>query len=188
MDATESDEMQTEGLLSGQWYNTEVGRKRLIEELARFDDAGVDVELLKGIDETYRVNVKLTREPARRLVTLCPPEYPVIAPEVAIYDENTREYEPLRSKLLDNWNIYVYLAEVVESYQNLKSDSSALLGENIIRPLPPRNWVRDGHKVAKVLCYLAWTAVTVPTWPSGLASKVARFADRLERWFDDRNQ
>jgi len=107
---------------------------------------------------------------------------------VAIYDENTREYEPLRSKLLDNWNIYIYLVEVIQEYQNLKSDSIALSEESTIRPLPPRNWVRDGHKVAKVLCYLAWTAVTVAKWPSDFASKVARSADRLEKWFADRNQ
>ena len=182
------DEIQANGSLRGQWYNTEVGRKRLIEELDCFDDAGVDVELRKGNDETYRINVKLTRESNCRLVILCPAEYPVIAPEVAIYYEDTNEYQPLRSKLLDNWNIYVYLAEVIQEYQNIKSDSGVLVEQNIIRSLPPQNWVRDGHQAAKVLCYLAWTAVTVATWPSDLALKVAKYADRLEKWCDDRDQ
>ena len=184
-------EMLESESLRGQWYNTEVGSKRLIEELARFDDAGVEVELLKGNDETYRVNVTLAQKSSRRLVILCPAEYPVIAPEVAIYNEDTNEYEPLRSKLLDNWNIFVHLAEVIEEYQDVISDSEISVERNIgssARPRPPRNWVRDGHQAAKVLCSLSRTAVTVAKWPSELACKVSKYADRLEKWFDDRDR
>jgi len=182
------DEMQANGSLRGQWYNTDIGRKRLIEELARFDDVGVDAELLKGNDETYRINITLTEDSNRRLVILCPAEYPVIAPEVAIYDGNTNEYEPLQSNLLENWNIYIYLSELIQEYRDVKSNSTAQLGGNISRPLPPRNWVRDGHKLVRVLCYLAWTVVKITKWPSDLAMKVAKYMDRLEKWFDDRNQ
>jgi len=176
--------------LGGQWYETASGSKRLIEELARFEEAGIDVELLKGNDKTYRVSVPLSEEPNRRLVILCPAEYPVIAPEVAAHDENGNYYEPLRTKLLDNWNILVYLADVVVEHQAVLSDPKVVTRRGLpsAKPLPPRNWVRDGHTVAKILCFVARKGVTVARWPNALACRISNGADRLEKWFEERDR
>ena len=165
--------------LQRQWYDTEGGNKRLIEELARFDNAGVQIELLKGNDNTYRIDVTLAPESGQRMVVLCPAEYPAIAPEVAIYSEGTNEYEPFRSDLLDGWNIYTHLVDVAQEYQG-----SSYQG----RLLPPRNWVRHGHQAAKLLHTLAKTGVFLSTWLPRILGKISYQTGQLEKWFDDRDK
>ncbi len=185
------DEMLATGSLRRQWYNTEIGNERLIKELARLDEAGVGVELLKGNDDTYRINITLPQISKRRLVILCPAEYPVIAPEVAIYNEISDEYEPLSSTVLDNWNIFVYLVEVIQEFKcsHYNQEVSAQNGRALSgRPLPPRNWVRDGHTAAKVLCSISKSMITITKCFSDRAYGMSRQTDRLEKWFDERNQ
>ena len=105
--------------LETQWYTRSVGGTRLAEEMKRFDELGVVVDVRKGSDESYRFHVALGDESPRKLVILCPAEYPVAPPEVALHDPKSGKYEPVASDILDNWNIYQYLGDLAEEYRGL---------------------------------------------------------------------
>jgi len=100
-----------------QWYNTAQGQARLNQEMAEFESLGVSVNVRKGSDGSYRFHVPLGTDPPRRLVMLCPGDYPVTAPEVAVYDQRSKKYEPVTSQILADWNIYQLLADLLREYQ-----------------------------------------------------------------------
>ena len=104
--------------LETQWHTRAVGRERLAKEQELFKNLGVEVHLRKGADGTYRFHVSPGAESPLRLVMLCPAEYPVAPPEVAVYHQGSKKYEPVASELLDHWNIYQHLADLVEEWQN----------------------------------------------------------------------
>ena len=190
--STAHEDMPKSDSLREQWYNTEVGSKRLIEELERFDSAGIEVELLKGNDETYRLSALLVPDSAQRLVIVCPAEYPTLPPEVALYDKTTDEYEPVRTKSLDNWNIFAHLLDLHQEYQSAILDSknsSETIGQTSTRrPLPQRNWVRHGHQAAKLLYSLSKGCVWIAKWPSEWTNKVSIRANQLEKWFEHKDK
>jgi hypothetical protein len=111
------DALAAERSLLTQWYTRSVGQARLAKELEQFRALGVEAEVKKGADDTYRFHVSLGAGSPVRLVMLCPAEYPVAPPEVAVYDPGTRQYEPVNSPILDNWNIYQYMGDVVQECQ-----------------------------------------------------------------------
>ncbi len=106
-----------DGSLQTQWYTRSVGQARLEKELEQFRALGVEAEVRKGADQTYRFHVPLGAGSPVRLVMLCPAEYPVVPPEVAVYDSSTRQYEPVNSPTLDDWNIFQYLGDIVREFQ-----------------------------------------------------------------------
>ena len=103
--------------LETQWYTRSVGGSRLAEEMKRFEELGVAVDVRKGSDQSYRFHVALGDESPRKLVMLCPAEYPVAPPEVAVHDQKSGKYDPVTSDLLDNWNINQHLGDLVEEYR-----------------------------------------------------------------------
>ena len=110
------------GSLGTHWYTRSVGRKRLAEEMERFKELGIESEIRQGTDGTYRFHVPLVRDgreqsSIKRLVLLCPEEYPVAPPEVAVYDQETKTYEPVSLAILDNWNVFRYLGDLVQEYR-----------------------------------------------------------------------
>jgi integrative and conjugative element protein (TIGR02256 family) len=111
------DALAAERSLQTQWYTRTVGQARLAKEMEQFQALGVEAEVKKGADDTYRFHVLLGSGSPVRLVMLCPAEYPVAPPEVAVYDPGTRQYEPVNLLLLDNWNIFQYMGDVVQEYQ-----------------------------------------------------------------------
>lgn len=100
-----------------QWHTTEEGQHRLRQEMAEFEAQGVEVDLRQGSDGTYRFHVPLGADSQQRMVLLCPDDYPVTPPEVAVYDDETKEYEPVTSQILNDWNIYQLLADLVREYR-----------------------------------------------------------------------
>ena len=102
---------------AAQWYTTTVGQSRLAQEMAAFESLGVSPDVRKGNDGTYRFHVPLGTEPPKRMVMLCQGDYPVSPPEVAIYDQKTKKYEPLNSPILNDWNIYQLLGDLYREYQ-----------------------------------------------------------------------
>ena len=76
--------------LETQWHTRSVGRERLAEEQELFKKLGVEVDLREGTDGTYRFHVSPENRSQLRLVMLCPAEYPVAPPEVALYHRETK--------------------------------------------------------------------------------------------------
>ena len=104
--------------LETQWHTRSVGRERLAKEQELFKSLGVEVDLREGADGSYRFHVSIGAESPLRLVMLCPVEYPVAPPEVAVYHQDSKKYEPVTSDLLDHWNMYQHLGDLVEEWQN----------------------------------------------------------------------
>ena len=102
---------------SPQWYETSKGKERISEELVAFDNVKVKVDVRKGSDGSYRFHVPLGKESPLRLVMLCPDDYPVTGPELALYDESSQKYEPVDSRILEDWSFYQYLADLLREYQ-----------------------------------------------------------------------
>lgn len=78
------DEIRKAVDMDAQWYETQSGHDRLIEELAGFEEFGVSAEVHKGTDQSYRFYVPFECEPEGRLIFLCDSDFPISAPEVLI--------------------------------------------------------------------------------------------------------
>ena len=111
---------------AGHWYSTPVGQRRLTTELAEFEEMGVEVELRKGRDNSYRFYAPLAAGSPRRLVMLCHEDYPVSAPEVAVYDLESKKSEPVSSPKLIDWNIYQHLVDLFREFQGLPIAAAGL--------------------------------------------------------------
>lgn len=111
------DTLAAQHALQTQWYTRSVGQARVAKEMELFQELGVEAVVRKGGDGTYRFHVPLSHGSPVKLVMLCPAEYPVAPPEVAVYDEESQRYEPVTSHILDNWNIFQYLGDLVQEYQ-----------------------------------------------------------------------
>lgn len=111
------DQLVSQPSADHQWHATAEGQHRLRQEMAEFEAQGVEVDLRLGSDGTYRFHVPLGAESQQRMVMLCPEDYPVAPPEVAVYDEQSKNYEPVTSQILDDWNIYQLLADLVREYR-----------------------------------------------------------------------
>ena len=109
---TPPDRLSNATSLDVQWYTRTVGQERLAQELERFREIGVEADVRKGNDGTYRFHVPIGS--VSNLVMICPPEYPVAPPEAAVYENGSKEYEPVMSHILDIWSIYQYLGDVVD--------------------------------------------------------------------------
>ena len=46
------------------------------------------------------------------LVFLCPDDYPVSAPHIAILDKGTGSYLPAASQHINDWNLYKYMSDL----------------------------------------------------------------------------
>lgn len=122
-EASPHDELVPQSPDSPQWHDTLKGKNRIDDELVEFDNLGVKVEVRRGSDRSCRFHVPLEAGSPLRLVMLCPEDYPVTAPEVALYDESSQNYEPVNSRILDDWNIYRYLADLLREYRGTSAGS-----------------------------------------------------------------
>ena len=111
------------------WYATPVGQRRLTRELAEFEELGVEVELRKGKDGSYRFYAPVAADSPLRLVMLCHDDYPVSAPEVAVYDLESKKSEPVSSPKLSNWNIFQHLVDLFREYQGIPLTAANLRRE-----------------------------------------------------------
>ena len=117
--------IRSDKALDTPWYATAAGKQRLDDELSRFEKLGVKVEVRKGGDGTYRFYTPLEKRSKLHLVTICPNEYPVATPEVAVYDESSKEYKPASSDLLDAWSIDYSMSDIYQEYLTAASDGGA---------------------------------------------------------------
>jgi len=108
------------------WYDTPVGQRRLTSELAEFEEMGVAVELRKGRDGSYRFYAPMAPDSPLRLVMLCHDDYPVTAPEVAVYDLESKKSEPVSSPKLSDWNIYQHLIDLFREFQGIPLTAASL--------------------------------------------------------------
>ena len=111
------------------WYATPVGQRRLTSELAELEAIGVAVELRKGRDGSYRFYAPVADGSPLRLVMLCHDDYPVSAPEVAVYDIESKNSEPVSSPKLSNWNIHQHLVDLFREYQGISVTAASLRQE-----------------------------------------------------------
>ncbi len=114
---------------AGHWYDTRVGQRRLTSELAEFEEMGVAVELRKGRDGTYRFYAPVAADSPLRLVMLCHDDYTVSAPEVAVYDLESKKSEPVSSPKLSDWNIYQHLVDLFREFQGVPLTAASLRRE-----------------------------------------------------------
>ena len=122
-------QLPTERSKADHWYATPVGQRRLTIELAEFEEMGVAVELRKGRDGTYRFYAPLAVDSPLRLVMLCHDDYPVSAPEVAVYDLESKKSEPVSSPKLSDWNIYQHLVDLFREFQGMPLSAGSLRQE-----------------------------------------------------------
>jgi hypothetical protein len=106
------DQLPDERSVANQWYETEAGLNRLKEEMAEFESQGIEVEVRKGDDDTYRFHASLDGSPSRKLVLLCRADYPVVSPDIALYDCASGTYEPVDSEVLNGWDLTWRMADV----------------------------------------------------------------------------
>ena len=100
------------------WYQTKGGKDRLIAEINGFQEMGVKAEVREGPDEMYQIRVQVgnDKDPGTEMVFLCPDDYPVGSPSVALRDKISTQYYPFRSKTVDDWNIFKQLKDVLVEY------------------------------------------------------------------------
>jgi hypothetical protein len=106
------------GILGSQWYRTKGGNDRLTGEINGLKDMGAEIEIREGPDKRYQIRVPVDNDGGTKteMVFLCPDDYPVGAPSVAILDGPSRQYKPFHSSTIDDWNITKYLRDVVSEY------------------------------------------------------------------------
>ena len=112
------DSITTDALPSRQWYQTKGGNDRLISEINGLTEMGMEFEVRKGPDEIYQIRVQVEKngDAITEMVFLCPDDYPVGAPSVAILDNSFSQYSPFRSKTVNEWNISKRLRDVLAEY------------------------------------------------------------------------
>ena len=100
------------GILDGNWYDAAVGQNRLRDEVTRLENLKLSISISKGNDGKCRVRATSKGEKDRELVFLCPDDYPVSAPQIAILDKRTRSYLPAPSQQINDWNLYKYMSDL----------------------------------------------------------------------------
>jgi len=112
------DSITDDRILGSQWYRTKGGNNRLTGEINGLKDMGAEIEIREGPDERYQIRVPVDNDGGTKteMVFLCPADYPVGAPSVAILDGPTKQYKPFLSNTIDDWNITKYLRDVVSEY------------------------------------------------------------------------
>ena len=112
------DSITDDRILDSQWYRTKGGNDRLIREINGLKDMGAEIEIREGPDKRYQIRVPVDNDGGTRteMVFLCPDDYPVGAPSVAILDGPSNQYKPFHSNTIDDWNITKYLRDVVSEY------------------------------------------------------------------------
>ena len=100
------------------WHQTKLGKARLVSEINGFQEMGVTAAVREGPDDVYQIRVKVDRdeETETEMVFLCPDDYPVGSPSVAILDNSSSQYNPFRSQTVDELNISKQLRDVVAEY------------------------------------------------------------------------
>ena len=112
------DSITADELPSRQWYRTKGGNDRLISEINGLKETGMEFEVRKGPDEMYQIRIQVDKDgdTITEMVLLCPDDYPVGSPSVAILDSSSSQYNPFRSKTVDEWNISKQLRDVLAEY------------------------------------------------------------------------
>ena len=112
------DSITDDRILGSQWYRTKGGNERLTGEINGLKDMGMEIEIREGPDKRYQIRVPVDNDGGTRteMVFLCPDDYPVGAPSVAIIDGPSKQYKPFHSNTIDDWNITKYLRDVVSEY------------------------------------------------------------------------
>lgn len=122
--AVPHDRLPTKRSVSDQWHGTSVGQKRLVQEVVRFKELGVDIQVRRGSDDTLRFHAPLGGGSPLRLVMLCHADYPVTPPEVAVHDEGSKRYEPVDSEVVDGWHIDRLLSDIYLGYRDASATPS----------------------------------------------------------------
>ncbi len=94
------------------WYDSRTGRERLDDEVARLQDQKLSVLVTKGEDGRCRVRATSDKREKQELVFLCPNDYPLSSPFVAILDKETEQYIPVISQNISDWNMYKYMSDI----------------------------------------------------------------------------
>jgi integrative and conjugative element protein (TIGR02256 family) len=111
---TQGDCMVTNDLLKIYWYDSQIGRERLGDEVRRLEDQNLAVQVNKGEDGRCRIRVSTGKRKSQELVFLCPVDYPVSAPFAAILDKDTDTYIPVISQHISDWNMYKYISDIAK--------------------------------------------------------------------------
>ena len=111
------DSLPSMGSVASQWYVTSVGHERLANELSRFREIGVPAQVRKGTDGTYRFYAPLSPTSPMRLVMLCYNDYPVTAPEVALFNEASKDLDPVDSQVVKDWDIESFMSDIYKEYK-----------------------------------------------------------------------
>ena len=100
------------GILNGNWYDATIGQDRLRDEVTRLENLKLSVSIRKGDDGRCRVRATSKGKKSWELVFLCPDDYPVSAPHIAILDKRTGSYLPVASQHINDWNLYKYMSDL----------------------------------------------------------------------------
>lgn len=100
-------------LVGGQWYETALGNGRAKEEISLFQEKGIDIKLKKMADGCYSFFATLSSR-SETLVFSCPHDFPTAPPEVVMYKPDSKEYIPITSQHVDEWNINFHLIDIYE--------------------------------------------------------------------------
>ena len=100
------------GILNGNWYDATIGQVRLRDEVTRLENLKLSVSISKGDDGRCRVRATSKGKKNWELVFLCPDDYPVSAPHIAILDKGTGSYLPVASQHINDWNLYKYMSDL----------------------------------------------------------------------------
>ena len=110
-------------LIGSQWHESPAGLSRASEELSLLKQAGITAEVRKTEDSGYNFYLSLDEASSRHLIIICPNDYPVSSPEVALFDSGSREYRPITSSRLLDWTIDSHIVDV---YREVAGQAGAL--------------------------------------------------------------
>jgi integrative and conjugative element protein (TIGR02256 family) len=105
-------DLLTPDLIGGQWYESSVGRSRASEEIDLLRQAEITAEVRKTEDSGYNFHLSLDEAFSRHLIVICPNDYPVSAPEVALFDSQSQEYSSITWSGLTDWTIDDHVVDV----------------------------------------------------------------------------
>tara|TARA_Y100000588_G_scaffold392388_1_gene504069 strand:+ start:2526 stop:3317 length:792 start_codon:yes stop_codon:yes gene_type:complete len=96
------------------WYEMPIGMGRLEEEVRLLENLKLSVEVSGRDDGRCCIRVNGDRLENRELLFVCPPDYPVTPPDVAIFDRKTQSYLPVLTQNVRSWNLHRHMDDLVK--------------------------------------------------------------------------